>query len=351
MIWFSLSMMFILLLSLPCAAQNESGKRFLSDEMTKRKSIWYDSTLLETRDYEKYPIIRRIPPLSSGMPCEVMAAYIYLDSLARFYDNLDIMNGVAHLVAHPEILKKVVSCDYRATDYNPALFKQYDIETALNSDIFKWFIGSFTEPLPKAISQVAANPKEANALTSTILPDYVLRVKVVAIDSIPLAKPLAISGSRGGTHSYTVMVEVLDTLKGRVFLSCMEQSSSNSVPALPAPNFPCTKFRYYNSAYFQDISGWEFVEDSAFLADNGKFSMHVGQEAIVFLEYFGRRYSYTHDYIGLTTSPRSSYNALPIIDGKVRDVNHIWSDQLMMDYNAWRNRFMELRTKILTGTY
>lgn len=319
--------------------------------MTKRKSIWYDSTLLETRDYQKYPIIRRIPPLNSGMPYDVMSAYIYLDSLARFYDDPAIMAGAPALIAQPGMLKRLVASSYTAVDYNPALFRQYDIETTLKSDIFKWFVGKFTEALPKAIANTASNPREADALTAVMLPDYVLRVKVMAIDSLPLAMPLDLPNSRGGTHCYTVTVEVLDTLKGKVFLPCIEHNSSNSAPALTTSARSCTKFQFYSSSYFQDISDWKFVEDSAFLADNGKFTMHAGQEAIVFLKYFGMRYTYTHDYIGLTTSPRSSYNALPIIEGKVRDVNCIWSDQIMIDYNDWRDRFMGLRDKILAGTY
>lgn len=340
----SLCIVFILLLSLPCAAQNESGKRFLSKGFEKR-SIWYDSTLPTNTYYQKHPIIRRIPPLNSGMPYDVMAAYIYLDSLARFYDNPSMITGDPALIAQPEMLKKLAANNYIVVDYSPALFRQYDIETTLKSStIFKWFVGRFTEPLPDAIAKAASNPREADALTSVMLPDYVLRVKVIAIDSVPLAKPT----ERAGTHVYNVTAKVLDTLKGRVFVSGIDQT--NSAPERAAIH-PYMSFQFYRSDYSQDNPERKFTEDSAFLTDNGTFAMHVGQEAIVFLKYFDMKYTYTHDYLELATDARSSYNALPIIDGKVRDVNRIWSDQLMIDYNDWRNRFMGLRDKILTGTY
>ncbi len=84
---------------------------------------------------------------------------------------------------------------------------------------------------------------------------------------------------------------------------------------------------------------------------NGGFQMQVGQEALVFLTHSGQRYDSTNDYFDLNVDPRASYGALPIINGQVRDVNHIWSNQTMISYDDWKARVYELRNKILTGKY
>lgn len=79
--------------------------------------------------------------------------------------------------------------------------------------------------------------------------------------------------------------------------------------------------------------------------------MRVGQEAVVFLTYDDWLIDATHDYFALKIEPIASVGALPIIDGRVRDVNRIWSNDLLMEYDAWRRRFFQIRDKILSGTY
>ena len=56
-----------------------------------------------------------------------------------------------------------------------------------------------------------------------------------------------------------------------------------------------------------------------------------------------------NDYYYLHLEPWASNNALPIIDGKVRDLNHVWSDQDLLPYRDWRSRFLSIRSTILSA--
>src|SRR3990170_669883 len=69
-------------------SQNESGTRYLNQPVFQANGIWADSSVLMFQ--EQFPIIRRIPPLSTEMPYNVLVGYIYLDSLLRFGEQSDI---------------------------------------------------------------------------------------------------------------------------------------------------------------------------------------------------------------------------------------------------------------------
>ncbi len=150
---------------------------------------------------------------------------------------------------------------------------------------------------------------------------------------------------------------MLDTLKGQVFCDCNEQAilrnTDNKPMVLAEGRHACLQFQYMAANYFQPsiTTDWPYDKQDEAFNKRGGFSMEVGQEAVVFLKHHSQRYDSANDYLDLNLEPAASYNALPIIDGKVRDVNGIWPGQPMMDYAAWRNRFMALRRKIPTGTY
>ena len=62
--------------------QNETGKRPINRSRFESMGYWY--TPSNAMYQVRYPIIRSLPPLNSGMPWDILAAYVYMDSLARF---------------------------------------------------------------------------------------------------------------------------------------------------------------------------------------------------------------------------------------------------------------------------
>lgn len=333
-------------------AQNESGVRFLSGF----KNSGYDSTT--DWYHRKFPILRSLPPLNSGMPSEVMAAYIHLDSLARFNNNWDLVQpdkATSAWRARPELLRKTVAACYTAMDYDPLMFEQYESETALKSKIYDTPLGMFTRYFPRILTKTASIAPEGGGLQAAFAPDYVLRVKVLTIDSMLMTIP---SGSPPPFYVFSVTAQILDTLKGRTIPFCEPNPVGNGSDAMPLPMnlHPAIRFQYIHKNYISYSSRWDKMpeQDSAFVMMNewgGRdFAMRVGQEAVVFLDHSAWKLDTMYDYYHLTMSAEAYY-ALPIINGQVRDVNHYWSDNLLMSYTDWRRRFLEIREKILSGTF
>lgn len=337
------------------SAQNESGRRSINKERFQPRN-WYDNT---TAMYQlQYPILRSLPPLSSSMPYDILLSYIYLDSMARFDTARFAAQYIDRWQAMSDTLKGMLTYYYKVVDYNPIIFNQYISEVSLKRDYkYRASLREITEKLRSAFMRAAPNKRERLAIYSLLYPDYILRVKVNRIDSM-LFKPFP---STVTPYQFQVTAVVLDTIKGHVISTCNDQYRAQNRDGKPlilaeGPN-PCIHFTYTHAAYThpsEDPQPPYRERDSEFIipgTDNGGFGMKVGQEAIVFLSHRRQLYDSTHDYFDLDVVMDASYNALPIIDGQVRDVNRVWSDDLLMDYTSWINRVMYLRDKILWGNY
>jgi hypothetical protein len=323
--------------------------------------MWYDSSnaVFQVR----YPIIRSIPPLSSNMPFDVLLSYIYADSLARF--GSDSISYAMQMKCREwklagslnDTLRNMIRGIYLMTDYDPALFEQFRGEIGLKSGRGKRYHMTIDPIIWGAESalEMGVSPEEQRAIYSVIRPDYVLRVKVLAIDSAR-CKTCIISD-----YKYRVTAQVLDTLKGRVFQQAsIDQAAldGKQLDRSVAGNPSLIQFQYVLINYtdpFEATSDrpYEYmVRDSAFLAEDGRrFRMKVGQEAVVFMRHANWLLDSAADYYDIILDKWASYNGLPIIDGRVRDVNHVWSNDLYMSYEEWKERFFGLRRKILTGNY
>jgi len=324
----------------------------INKERFQEMKYWYDST---TAMYQhQYPILRTLPQLNTTMPYDVLLSYIYLDSIARFDTKGQTFDHSEAWRTMNDTLKGMLQYMYRMVDYNPKIFTQYLIETSLKSSKYKADLYGIMVNLRRDMLRAVPNRTEARALYSIFYPDYILRVRVNRIDSMIL-KPTPLS--QGNPYVYRVTADVLDTLKGQTFSDCNEQAilrnTDNKPMVLAEGRYSCIQFQYMAANYFQPsmTMEWPYANRDEAFSKRGGFSMEVGQEAVVFLTYQDQRYDSAYDYIELGLEPQASYNALPIIDGKVRDVNGIWSDQPMMEYAEWRSRFMGLREKILTGSY
>ncbi len=339
-------------------AQNESGRRNINKEAFQRMRYWYESYLYETQ----YPIIRSLPPLSITMPWDIMASYIYMDSLARF-DSLNLtektLNNWRYERTVNDTLRGMAKYIYKMSDYDPNIFTQYIDEVGLNRGT------RYTASLRTVIAQVGntifdalPSTEHRAGLLALLESSNILRIKVRSIDSMPTH-----SSSRSAKYLYQVTADVLDTLKGQVFVSCPQvqqsfQQKTNST-ARPLANSPvCIQFVYINGLYFNPRnipSGAPELytardPEFAFGRDS-LFTMKVGQEAVIFVRHNGGLVDSTHDYYHIRLEERASFGALPIINGQVRDINHIWSSELMLSYEEWKTQFMMLRNRLLSGAY
>ncbi len=57
------------------------------------------------------------------------------------------------------------------------------------------------------------------------------------------------------------------------------------------------------------------------------------------------------NFDNLDIESTASYNALPIIDGNIRDINHIWSNQTTISYSQWLAIVQNIITTIKSRNY
>jgi hypothetical protein len=355
-------------------SQNESGTRNIGayENMLKGRHSWYDTS---TAMYQhQFPIIRSIPPLSITMPFNVLLSYIYTDSLLRFTPRTTLTNRINSWSSLNDTLKWMVYGDYVMSDYNPIIYSQFWQETAnwriantsIRTDspddtlpaITGKYNASYNSIKPKLDVKIAQVLPDSisKAIMSLLTCEYILKIKVISIDS--MIDKLS-SGSFPDSYYYRVTAIVYDTIKGKILppapIDSQEYRKKNNIPL--ENSYGIIQFGYTNRAYQSLWSSgdgkFRYSEpDSAFIRGVGtEFSMKLNQEAIVFLTYFNNKIDYQHDYFDLSLDPLASFNALPIIDGDVRDVNKVWSQNLLMPYSSWKNRANELITKILTRNY
>lgn len=345
-------------------AQNESGRRTINKDAFVGLRYWYDTT--NAMYQYAFPIIRNIPPLSSGMPWDVMAAYVVADSIARFDTSRHATEfWLKSRMAMSDTLAGLLRFYYRMVDYDPIAFMQYRYEVDLNRDNpghpYRASLHAIALAAREALLRCAPHRDDARALYSALSADYVLRVHVLSVDSMP-HRP---SPSRVTTTEFRAMVEVLDTLKGRTVPGCafeMRARGTGGVRAAAAAS--CTAIMFTNATWWDpnEISdamtgtnhnGMYFARDPAFCYSpaDSSFRMRPGQDAIVFLTYMNVKCDSTHDYPDLGIQTMASFGALPIIDGKIRDVNKIWSANEWQEYADWRARYVQIRDAILSGSY
>jgi hypothetical protein len=300
-----------------------------------------------TRFRIRYPTLAHTPPISADMPPSVSRAYRLLDSVLRSPGIDDRIAGAGQAGGGNEsgsdLTAHMVRSIYVATDYDPMSFAQYADATYQRGE--PGYIASLRGLADLLANRVRLDDEErGNAYYSMLVADYILRVRVAAIDSIVDPSP--------EYTQYRAVAEVIDTLKGMRFVNA-------AIAPAPSPaGLSSIRFQYMPGNYIdpgetaieRDAASVPYrLTDPAFATAAGRFAMRPGQEAIVFLRHADyRREGFWDSYI-LQIEPRASYNALPIVEGRVRDLNHVWSDADTIPYAAWRDKFLHLRSHLLGG--
>jgi hypothetical protein len=288
------------------------------------------------------------------MPYDILISYIYIDSLLRFTTPWQQDKLLRTWTSANDTLKNAIKYLYKIKDYDPIIFNQYMGEVTLNHN--SAYRGSYASSLidlnynlsDKIKTLMPDNKK--NAFFALLFSDYILRVQVVYIDS--MRNKQLLSGIKvKDSNVYCVYARVLDTIKGKNFIDSKNEISLNSNIQEPIISFEYIKRIYYQRPYYPDIPYKNIENDDAFKDENGEFSMHLGQEAIVFLKHANQLFDFENDYFSLILESTCSNSALPIIDGKIRDINLIWSNDNLIEFDSWKQNITDLIEQILNGSY
>ncbi len=374
-----------------CFSQNETGTRYLNSLIFEHSSMWYDSNTAMFQ--KKYPIIRNLPPLNTGMPYDILLSYIYLDSLLISTKHKQTDSIIKSWTTMNSNLSNTLKYLYKIIDYNPIIFKQYCNEVSLNrkdnnkqpfiyyyhadsltgefngiidtvaNDTSNMGLGKYTNDLinlvPKLCSKIwnLANDSliiknSKVAYWSALYSDYIFKIKVLKIDSIK-NKNTPLNYKR-----YNVTAQVLDTLKGQIYIPYLVDTQIKKTINRNQSNesFSLIQFEYTPKNYIKDNNDdsnkSEFkLNDSLFQDYFGNFKMDINQEAIVFLKHCNYLVDYQNDYYDLDLEPSCSNNALPLINGQVRDLNHYWSSNNYINYLDWKNIYLQVKNQIINKSY
>ncbi|MEP7217758.1 MAG: hypothetical protein ABI876_02515 [Bacteroidota bacterium] len=280
-----------------------------------------------------YPALAAMPPLLSGMPTDIREAYLGIDSFLRSPVSADMMRKIASGSADVGVINHLTRDLYAAVDYNPGLFVQYADGVELQRG------GRYVTSLHYLTQTLydghrTASTRHGNALYSLLYADNILHVRVISIDSI-------VDPRDAEYNQYRVTAEVLDTVKGHTFRA----SGASRIQFQYVPgNYPDTAAESIDR---DEIDFPYKLTDPAFTSPHGRFMMRPGEEAVVFLKHSDHVLIQGDDTYTLHLEPFASFNAMPVIDGELRDINHVWYDRTSIAYADWRSRVESLRGELL----
>ncbi len=347
------------------SAQNETGTRYLNKTMFQKSGLWLDSSTYMFQ--HGFPIIKDIPPLSTGMPYEVMLGYIYLDSLLTYAPQKSVDSLLNTWDNLNDTLTGALKYHYILNDYNPIIFQQYAGEVKLHQKIntnlkiigyepsdsnytpIRKYQSDLTITIYKAVEKFRKiyESDMVKALYSMLYADYILRIEVLDIDSMQN------KNSSLDYNRYNVTARIKDTLQGQVIPEY--DYGQYIVEEEEGEKYPLFTFQYtpldHGHIYVLNENRMYTQADTAFM-ENGDFDMDIGQEAIVFLRFVNHKYDFEYDYYDLDLEPRCSLNLLRINENdNVIDVNNVWSENIEISYDNWKQIYQNLLSIIMNMNY
>lgn len=226
------------------------------------------------------------------------------------------------------------SCDYQYLNNVSSKYYHQSLNNLTSSEI-----GILSSILSK-------NSKKQHALSIINYAAHILRIKV---NSVETAKRIDKPYKKTDKLIHNVYATVIDTLKGRVFSNCNcnillkqkttlnEEYNDNhgSKICFTYGQGPYTKGK--NDESLLDLSSDYFPKD---------IQLKPGQELLVTLTYFDYKRDWDFDYL----TPTLIY-VIPIIDGKVVDWNHDWSDSDKIEYSKWKEIYKSKYDALLNGEF
>ena len=296
----------------------------------------------------QYPKLTEVPPLSTGMPLDILLSYIYVDSLMRTTDRNTLYSQQLNYWRFQHIksdtLVSAVKCFYNLIDYDPIRFNQFNYNTS--KPYYSMVLKTFSSLTFELLSNLVINDSNRKAFRFLTQPDYILKVHINSIDSLP-RKEYSKGILMPNEWVYQVNATVLDTLKGKVFQNCnseyLTKKDKKDKMLTAGPSICFT----YDHAPYSNISDWAGYQiDQSLLDGTNKLRLFPGMDLIVTLYHCNYYWDYNYDYFELTL-----ITVLSVVNDQVKDINNTWSNSLLINYPDWKFIFQQKKSFLLNGGY
>lgn len=300
------------------------------------------------------PIIKNIPPIDSFVPNDIYFGYRVVDSLAKLFTTEQAIAYINTLHWNSDTMKTILRYLYNLENYDFVRFNQYLYETEYNqlgryksnlNYLRRFLISKYLEDnIPNKMRNI-----------SIIGSNAILLVEVVKIDSMKALHPSVSRNVDTLTYDfYKATFRILDTLKG-IHLPCSVPDNNLKEEQIHSFSYPTMFVKFDDNTYWQDKNEshrspfFKKIEPMFYDTTKKMFCIKSGDTAIVFLDNSYLQSKTTYDYFYLRLSCYYSNGALPIVNGMVKDINHIWFDQDFTPYQDWKNHFNSVKDSIFLG--
>lgn len=343
-LFFALQLAFAIFFSIVNNTDAQIRTRDELDSLTAvGNGIWYNPSFYQFEI--QYPKLQAIPPLSTGMDLETILSYILLDSLMRSVDSDFIYYNYLERWRKTGIKNDTtimaIKHLYKLVDYDPIKFVQYDANLGKPYKLNLISIKNWTQDL--LYNKIGFYGENSVSLGYLLRAQYILKVIVNTIDSIPQRDYPPNKGIIPNSFTYNVNATVIDTLKGKVFKNCNQQFINKNDDNIQSIN-PQICFTYGTGPYQNEE--YQFKLDQFLKNGLGNLKLEVGQELIVFLEHSDYFWDKNYDYF-----PISLISVFPIINGELKDISKVWSNSVSINYGNWKTIFDQKKTILLNGGY
>ncbi len=289
-----------------------------------------------------YEPLVTLPELHSDMPLDCMVAYIVMDSVARTFDDPELVESYPQTTSL-DSLQVLSRFYYAAVDYDPLLLSRYFTHSGQaieegSKDDYLTHPRELYNAVRKAIRANRHVPPtyESYDLKLLLLADYIVKVRVFEI-------------VRGIDTTYpsplpwvNYACEVLDSIKGMhlpnscdpaFYLPAARKNESTDQTPAPPPGH-CLIFGHKSPQYSGQLSSWPEQESGNIVEPE------VGDVAYVFL-------TVGQDFNTLSIRPLNEYDktggVFLVKDGKVLDSGNFWG----LGYEPDEAEFLQnIQTKI-----
>ncbi len=287
----------------------------------------------------QYTVLTSTPPLSTGMPFDVLIGYIYLDSIVRTVP-LNTVDSFYKQLGYSDTLRQAVKYIYEMNDFDPIIFEQYVYSQRIRTK------SNYPNDILKKI-YTCIKKKYPDSLKTTLLlysADYILDIKADWVSTIiDTTRPAFFS------NSIVTECEVLDTIKGKHRPGCIFDSlTAKHGIAQPQSVSSCLEFSY--------LPNWSRTEHvDALPADsglvlNGRDWIQKDSEYIVFLQLsdLGRDSTYNYSSLNPLRTANTMAGMYPVRGGIVYDPNNDFGFGTGLTASQFKSR---LRSRIYSITH
>ncbi len=270
-----------------------------------------------------YPKMSYFPPLSMGMPFDVLIGYVYLDSIFRTVP-ISVMDSAigdyrvpnSGAIGYSDTLRKLAKYLYEIDDYDPIRFSQY---THLNAPGTRYPSGGPLYVSKNIFGAITSKFPDTMRTALLCMSDYIAHVKVTGL--LNMLDPDSLIPARSAVK---VTCNVLDLIKGQVIPGCIPDTLYSSRKAKSATLFgspSCLQFEYRLDWPRINHGDLTTNEDSTYVI-NGHPWIQADSEYIVYLSIQSLGYDSISSYC--TIKPRITTESkmgsmYPVVGGIVLD--------------------------------